>query len=165
MKRLILFRHGRAEPHSSSGDDFDRKLDPQGVTEAAVTGRTLADLGMIPDVALISPATRARETWAAAQPAFPDTQVEIDGDLYNADSGTLRHAAGVAGAGGKTVLIVAHNPGLHELVLELLRDADTEPALMGRAMRDFPPGAAAAFLIGDDGKPAFDGLFFPGRSF
>ncbi len=51
MKRLILFRHGRAEPHSSSGDDFDRKLDPQGVTEAAVTGRTLADLGLIPDVA------------------------------------------------------------------------------------------------------------------
>ena len=164
MKRLILFRHGRAESHSTSGDDFDRRLDPQGVTDSAVTGRTLADMGMIPDVALISPAARTRETWAAIQPAFPDAQAEIDGDLYNADSRTLRHVADIAGEGGKTVLIVAHNPGLHELVLELLRDGDTEPGLMGRAMRDFPPGAAAAFLIDDVGKPTFDGLFFPGRS-
>lgn len=165
MKRLILFRHGRAEPHSTSGDDFDRKLDPQGVTDSAVTGRTLADMGMIPDIALISPATRTRETWAAAQPSFPNAEMEIDGDLYNADCQTLRLAAAGPLNAGRSVLMVAHNPGLHELVLELLRDGDTEPELMGRAMRDFPPGAAAAFLIGDDDKPTFDGLFFPGRSF
>lgn len=165
MKRLILFRHGRAEPHSSSGDDFDRKLDPQGVTDSAVTGRTLADLGLVPDIALISPAARTRETWAAAQPAFPNAEVQIDGDLYNADSQTLRSLAAEAGHGGRSVLIVAHNPGLHELVIQLLMEGEAEPDLMGRAMRDFPPGAAAAFLIDDTGRPRFDGLFFPGRSF
>src|SRR5207237_269271 len=28
MDRLILFRHGKAEPESASGDDFDRRLAP-----------------------------------------------------------------------------------------------------------------------------------------
>ena len=46
MERLILFRHGKAEPDSESGDDFDRRLAPRGERDSAAMGATLADLGL-----------------------------------------------------------------------------------------------------------------------
>ena len=53
MDRLILLRHGKAESESVSGDDFDRRLAPRGVRESAAMARTLAELGFVPDVALV----------------------------------------------------------------------------------------------------------------
>src|SRR5262245_41809659 len=97
MDRLILFRHGKAEADSASGDDFDRKLAPRGVRESTQTGGVLADLGLKPDVVLVSPAARTRETWAAAESWFPKARATFDDDLYHADSGAIRHAAERAG--------------------------------------------------------------------
>ena len=112
MDRLILFRHGKAEAESASGEDFDRRLAPRGVRESAQTGATLADLGLRPDLVLASPSARTRETWAAAEPNFPNAKAQFDPHLYHADSGAIRHAAERAGKGVGTVMVVGHNPGL-----------------------------------------------------
>ena len=45
MKRLILLRHGEANPDSPTGDDFDRTLSDNGVSESAAMGRRLVDMG------------------------------------------------------------------------------------------------------------------------
>ena len=74
MDRLILMRHGKAERDSKSGEDFDRKLTDRGVRESAAMAANLADLGLVPDIALVSAAQRTRETWAAAQGAFQQNQ-------------------------------------------------------------------------------------------
>ena len=71
MDRLILMRHGKAERDSKSGEDFDRKLTDRGVRESAAMAANLADLGLVPDIALVSAAQGAGETWAAAQAACP----------------------------------------------------------------------------------------------
>ncbi|HEV2532812.1 SixA phosphatase family protein [Phenylobacterium sp.] len=163
MDRLILFRHGKAENESASGDDFDRRLAPRGLRESAEMGETLARLGLIPDVALVSPAARAQETWAAAQPAFPQARTQLEPELYNADPGTILQAAEAAGRGCGVVMVVGHNPGLQELTVRLLVEGSAAPAVMARPMRQFPPAAAAVFLIDANGRPAFDGLFFPER--
>lgn len=164
MERLILFRHGKAQPESESGDDFDRRLAPRGQKESAAMGESLAELGFRPDVALVSPSARTRETWAAAEPAFPTgVEVRYEDDLYHADSGAIRRAAEKAGRGRSTVMVVGHNPGLQELTVRLLMEGSAPPALIARAQRQFPPAAAAVFLIDGAGKPAFDGLFFPER--
>lgn len=163
MDRLILFRHGKAEPESASGEDFDRRLEPRGVRESAEMGETLARLGLSPDLALVSTAARAQETWAAAEPAFPKAQSRLEPDLYNADSGTVRHAAEAAGKTCRTVMVVGHNPGLQELTVRLLMEGSAPPQLIDRARRNFPTAAAAVFLIDSTGRPAFDGLFFPER--
>jgi len=43
-----------------------------------------------------------------------------------------------------------------------LRRLRTDDAgLIGRATRQFPTAAAAVFLFDANGRPAFDGLFFP----
>src|SRR4051812_26399856 len=98
MDRLILVRHGKAEPDSDSGDDFDRRLAPRGVEESAAMAQHLADMGFRPDVALVSPAARARGTWEAAQPSFPNAETRFEDHLYHADSAAIRHAAETAGA-------------------------------------------------------------------
>jgi len=163
MDRLILFRHGKAEPDSASGEDFDRRLAPRGVAESAEMAAHLADMGFLPDVALISPAARTRETWAAAEPHFPKAHAQFDEELYHADSGAVRHAAERAGKKAGTVMVVGHNPGLQELVVRLLAEGSAPPSLVARATRHFPTAAAAVFLFDHHGRPAFDGLFFPER--
>lgn len=161
MQRLILFRHGTAEPDSHTGDDFDRRLAPRGVLESAAMGASLADLGFVPDVVLVSTSARTRDTWEAVQRSFPNAEVQFEPELYNADSGALRQAARQAGKTTGTVMIVAHNPGLQELAIQLLLEGSAPNDLINQASRKFPPAAAAVFLIDANGKPSFDGLFYP----
>jgi len=163
MDRLILFRHGKAEAESASGDDFDRRLARRGVEESGETAAKLADMGLVPDVALVSTAARTRETWAAAEPHFPNARASFDPDLYHADSEAVRYAAIKAGTGARTVLVVGHNPGLQELTVRLLHEGSAPPSLIARASRQFPTAAAAVFLFDSEGRPSFDGLFFPDR--
>lgn len=163
MDRLILFRHGKAEADSASGEDFDRRLAPRGVRESAKTGEALADLGLTPDLVLVSPAARARETWAAAEASFPNARVQFEPDLYHADSGTIRHVAERAGDGVGTVMVVGHNPGLQELTVRLLAEGSAPASLIARAQRQFPTAAASVFLFDDAGRPSYDGFFFPER--
>ncbi len=161
MDRLILFRHGKAEPDSESGDDFDRRLAPGGVRASAAMGETLAGMGFSPDLALVSSAARARETWEAAAPAFPDTRVEIVRELYLADPATILRVA--KAAEGRTVMVVGHNPGLQDLTVRLLIEGHSPMDLVSRAQMRFPTAAASVFLIDHDGGPAYDGLFYPER--
>lgn len=163
MDRLILFRHGKAETDSPSGDDFDRPLARRGVRESAEMAENLSGLGLSPDLVLISPAARTRETWAAAETAFPQAEARLESELYHADSGAIRRVAEAAGPSCRALMVVGHNPGLQELALDLLREGAAPPSLLARAQRQFPPSAAAVFLIDANGRPAFDGLFFPER--
>jgi phosphohistidine phosphatase len=138
-------------------------MNRRGVRESAAMAQTLADLGLKPDLALVSTAARARETWAAAEPAFPKARALFEADLYHADSEQVRRIAQKAGGGVGTVMVVGHNPGLHELAIRLLHEGDAPAALVARAQRGFPTASAAVFLFDDAGRPAYDGLFHPER--
>ena len=162
MDRLILFRHGKALSESESGQDFDRRLAGRGVTDSAEMAARLADLGFRPDLVLVSPAVRTRETWAAAEPAFPGAEVRFDQRLYHADTALVLRMATEAGESGGTVMIVGHNPGLQDLTVKLLAEGGAPAGLVSRAQQRFPPAAAAAFLMGG-ARPVSDGLVLPER--
>lgn len=161
MDRLILLRHGKAERDSRSGDDFDRELTERGVRESAATAATLADMGLIPDLVLVSSSARTRGTWAAAQSAFPQAAARIEPSLYHAEERVVRQLAEAAGQSSGTVMIVGHNPGLQELTIRLLAEGSAPPALIARAHANFPTATAAVFLFDAAGRPAYDGLFYP----
>jgi len=163
MDRLILFRHGKAERDSVSGLDFDRRLAPRGVHDAAAMARNLADLGLTPTLVLVSPAARARETWEAAAPAFPGADVRYEPDLYNAEAGGVRQVAERAEATPGAVMIIGHNPGLQDLAVDLLKEGSAPRELVAQTERRFPTSAAAVFLIDAHGRPSFDGLMVPER--
>jgi len=119
MQRLILLRHAKAEGDAPSGQDFDRPLAPRGLREAEAVAAKLAGLGLRPDLALVSPAVRTRQTWDAVDAAMPGGAVRFDPSLYNAGAQELRRLVAQSEEAG-TVLVVAHNPGLQELAVELL---------------------------------------------
>jgi phosphohistidine phosphatase len=154
MDRLILMRHAKAEKRSKSGEDFDRALTDTGREDAAIMGRVLEREGLVPDVVIVSAAKRTRET---AEAAFPALKADVRRDLYNAPALALLEAAEAAEG---TVLVVGHNPGVHELVLHLLVDGGAGGAVIGRAGSRFPTATAAAFLVDAGGRPSYDGLFF-----
>jgi phosphohistidine phosphatase len=158
MKRLILLRHAKTERTAESGEDFDRALTASGQAEAALISRLLSAAGLIPDRVLVSAAKRAQQTWAAARAALPDAHVEVRDDLYDAPSSQLL-AAAKAQAQAHTVMIVAHNPGIQSLAVELadratLIDADAK----ARLSQGYPTATAIAFEF-DDGRTGCLGLF------
>jgi len=157
MDRLILFRHGKTEARAASGEDFDRRLTERGARDARLVADAMAEAGFAPDRALVSAAVRARETWEAVAPVFPDAIVETRPDLYDAGAGELL-AAGQTPL-GRTVMVIAHNPGLQILAIALVGRAGT-PSFAARLRAGFATGAAAVFDVAEQRVEAL-GLFCP----
>lgn len=161
MQRLILLRHAEAEQHAAGGD-FHRALTARGRGDARAVGEALAVRGFAPDLVLVSSARRAVQTWEEARPALPAASVELDAGLYNAGSRALLAAAQAAEAQtaqAQTVLVVAHNPGLQILALELAAEAGAVGAA-GLDLHRFAPATAAVFSFAS-GAPELLALIVP----
>jgi phosphohistidine phosphatase len=122
MRRLILLRHAKTESNAPSGEDIDRRLDPRGLADAAAIGRWMAEQRCRLGHALVSTAVRARQTWEAVAPMLGDATVEVTylRDLYLAEPADILRAIREAGGlDARCVMVIGHNPGLHELALML----------------------------------------------
>jgi phosphohistidine phosphatase len=127
MRRLIILRHAKAERASPGGRDFDRTLAPRGREDAAKVGAYMAQHGLVPDHALVSPAKRTRETWTLVVAALSATPaLKYDERLYDAKAETILQVVREAPAQAHSVCVVAHNPGLHQLCLVLVGAGDRD---------------------------------------
>ncbi len=114
-------------------------------------GLALAEAGYVPDLALVSAARRTLETWAAAAAAFPgDVAVEQRRRLYAASAATLSMAVTEAAAKAQVLMVVGHNPGIHQFAAHLAQQAGAP------RLDRFPTGSAAVFAFGSDGQPSFE---------
>jgi len=126
MRRLMLLRHAKTERAGPGERDRDRKLMKRGRSDAPSIGAYMAHHGLIPDVALVSPAKRAQETWALAAPAFARAPRTVsDERIYNASPDALIAVLGEARK-AHTLLLVGHNPGLQDLAAQLIASGDVE---------------------------------------
>lgn len=127
MRRLLLFRHAKAERSEPGMEDRGRKLIEKGRKDAATIGAYMASHGLIPDRVMISPSTRTQETWkfaaAALRRAPAGTPVE---GLYDATPHAILAVIKEAPASAHTLLLIGHNPGLHELAQILVASGDIE---------------------------------------
>ena len=124
--QVIILRHAHAEWPSYSGADFDRPLTARGLAEARSSARAISDAGHRPAFLLVSPARRTRQTAEILAEEFqlgPECVHYVD-SLYNASSSTLAAELKAATKAGDTALLVAHNPGVSDLV----RDLGNHPA-------------------------------------
>jgi phosphohistidine phosphatase len=123
LRRLVVLRHAKSA-WPEGVPDHERPLAPRGRRDAPAAGRALAEADCLPDLALCSTALRARQTWelASAQWGTPPP-VRHDPRLYAADVSDLLTALHEVPAEVETLLLVGHNPGLEELVLELAGDS------------------------------------------
>jgi phosphohistidine phosphatase len=118
--RLMLLRHAKTERAEPGGSDRDRKLAPRGRADAPKIGAYMARHGFVPDLALVSAAKRANETWALIAPAFATPpRVRFDERLYQAGPDQLLDVIRET-SGARSLAVIGHNPGLHELAVQLI---------------------------------------------
>ncbi|MDB5624341.1 MAG: phosphohistidine phosphatase [Tardiphaga sp.] len=147
MRRLLLLRHAKTETDAPSGRDVDRRLDPRGRDDAALMGAWLAEQTQPPSRVLVSTAIRARQTWDIVETKLAKAKVtpqvmHLD-ELYGAGPAQLLEALQVEGDGAAIIMIIAHNPGLHELGFALTATGD---ATARNALTDNLPTGAIATL-------------------
>ncbi|MEL6485895.1 MAG: histidine phosphatase family protein [Pseudomonadota bacterium] len=145
MKTLGLLRHAKSEWDDAVKRDFDRGLNQRGRRGAALMGEHVVAEDINWGLALASPAVRVRETLEGARLGLAPV---FDERLYLASAETIldvvsTHAAKVEGeAEPDAILVIGHNPGLQETILDLVAPA-RENALFKEAAIKFPTASFA----------------------
>ena len=148
MRRLMLFRHAKTENDAPSGRDQDRRLDNRGCHDAAEIGAWIGRNPPFPNLVLVSHAVRAVQTWEIAWEAMkevvPTPRIELMADLYGADTAQLLEIIrNASSADPKRLMLVGHNPGMHELAVALAGQGD---ATARGALADNLPTAGLAIF-------------------
>jgi phosphohistidine phosphatase len=166
MRRLILFRHGKAETVPLTGGDRERPLTKRGKADSANTAEWLAHAGYRPDQVLVSPSIRTKATWESARGAFPDAPVEFRDRLYLAGMEQIVEELEEAPTDCDTVMVVGHNPGLQELGARLATEAGADPEQIERINDGFPTSSAVVLRVSQDGGGkgvALEAIYEPPR--
>jgi len=145
MHRLHLLRHAKSS-YPEAAEDHERPLSRRGREAARRVGESLpAALGAL-DLVLCSPALRTRETAELALAGFAaPARILYEDALYLAGRAALLRRLRRLDESAGAVLVIGHNPGLHELALALAgADSPRYPAL---AAGKFPTTARASFAI------------------
>jgi phosphohistidine phosphatase len=160
MRRLMLLRHAKTEHDAPSGRDRDRRLDHRGRNDAAEIGGWIGRHPPFPDLVLVSPAIRAHQTWEVAWEAMkdqaPQPQVELLPELYGAaPSQLLQTIRTESTTDPQRLMVIGHNPGMHELALALGGSGDSAGR---KALADNLPTSGLAifdFAVDDWADVAF----------
>jgi phosphohistidine phosphatase len=146
MKLLGLLRHAKSEWNDTDVRDFDRTLNERGRRGAKLMGDHVRDHGVKWERLIASPAARVKQTLEA-------TGLKLDPHweerAYLASSATLIDVIKAEGGDAQTVLLAGHNPGLHELVFDLV-SPDEENDLFDEAARKFPTASFAVLELAID---------------
>ena len=123
MKTLTLLRHAKSGWNDPVTRDFDRPLNPKGRRAATMIGRHLRSLDIAFDHVVASPAIRVVETLGEVATGYGRALDAVwDRRIYLASSATLLDLVRELPASVSRVLLVGHNPGLEDLVLQLVPD-------------------------------------------
>jgi phosphohistidine phosphatase len=145
---LHLLRHAKSSTKEDV-EDHERPLSRRGRKTARRIGRNLsARLGAV-DLVLCSSARRTRETLDFVLDEFsPRPRTSIEDELYLASREKLAARLGRLDARDANVLLIGHNPGLHELAVALADE--NSPAFQALASGKFPTAAYVSFRVPAD---------------
>jgi phosphohistidine phosphatase len=117
VKRLTLMRHGDAQWKDSEVADFARPLNRRGTAEAEAMARRLAELALIPDLIIASPARRTQQTAeiVARELALGSRNIRYEEPLYLAGARDILTHAQAIGPRVTHLMVIGHNPGVSEL--------------------------------------------------
>ena len=149
MRQLLLLRHAKSSWDDPALSDHSRPLNRRGRLAAQSIRAAMDGLGLVPDLVLVSTSRRTLQTMQELEP-WPETPlVEQLDSLYLADAeGILTVLRGTAET-VRSVLLIGHNPGLHEVAQRLAGTEDVpEPSKdQRRLLEGYPSGALAEFTL------------------
>ncbi len=126
---LYIMRHAKSDWAAAGASDFDRPINKRGKRSAILIGEWMRENNRLPQKIISSPAVRAKQTTELVIKQFPSMnsgEVTYDKDLYLADPDTLIEVIQLYKNDLNSLMIVAHNPGLEQLVHSLSSEADTD---------------------------------------
>ena len=141
-KRLAILRHAKSDWDRPGLTDFDRPLNARGRTAADVIRSAIAERHLSFDLIIASPSARTSETLDRLGMA---ESARWEEQLYLAGRERLFAIIRALPDEAQSVLMVGHNPGLHELVLELSRPDSI--GLRKRVVAKFPTAALALIQL------------------
>jgi phosphohistidine phosphatase len=124
MKTFYITRHAKSSWEDFSLPDHERPLLPKGRRKTRLVAQKLKETGNVPGLIISSSAKRARQTAEilAEVFAYPGEKIVINKALYLAsDDRMLEQLYGIDNM-VDSVMIVAHNPGLTDLVNNFTKD-------------------------------------------
>jgi phosphohistidine phosphatase len=140
LKTLYILRHAKAELEGHDGD-AERPLMKRGRKAAAAVGEYLASLKPQPRLVLCSSALRTRETLDEILSSLdPTPQTLFEDALYLAGTSRLLDRLQRLPEQTDSVLLIGHNPGLHQLAASLVTDTS-------ELANGFPTAALAVLRI------------------
>lgn len=145
-KLLYILRHAKAELASDHAEDHARPLSERGRENATALGAILRRFAHQPQHVLCSNALRTRQTHELLG---LDVPVAYSERLYLASAGELLAAIHALPESCDSVLIIGHNPGLHELVALLTHHA-ADDAYTEQLRVSFPTCALATLSFNNE---------------
>ncbi len=147
MKKLTLLRHAKSSWDDSVSRDFDRPLNDKGKRACAAVGKFIAENAITFDQILASPAVRVIETLEhIEEESGASFEPEWDRRIYLASSATLLDVLRGANADADHVLMAGHNPGLEDLIFDLVPDDGSSDA-RAAAEEKYPTAALAEMSL------------------
>jgi len=121
VKTLLIMRHAKSDYPPDVSSDFERPLNARGLGDLPRVGALLRQYGPLPEYILSSSAVRARQTATgiAEHLDLPTDHLTFDEALYLAPADVLQRMLHALPEDLKTALLIAHNPGLEQLVYVL----------------------------------------------
>ena len=146
MHQLHLLRHAKSS-WDDDADDHQRPLSKRGREAARLIGEGLPKATGALDLVLCSSALRTRETAELALAGFsPAPRILYEDGLYLATQAALMHRLRELDERSDAVMVIGHNPGLHELAITLA--APGSAGFSTLANGKFPTGVRVRFVIG-----------------
>lgn len=151
-RTLIVLRHARAAQVPGL-PDRERPLTERGEHDARRIGEALTGMDLRPDLVLCSPSARTRRTAELALSGAGDAgdagggaassgaDIVFEPVIYEAYSDELLTLIRRSDPEVRTLMLVGHNPGIHNLVQGLT---------MENGDSSFPPGAFAVIETDDE---------------
>lgn len=162
---LVVVRHAKSDWNVPVGDR-ERPLARRGLRQAPTTGRWIAEHLDPAELAVVSVATRARQTWELVDAELPEPpSVQVAEAAYTFVGDELLDLVRELPPDAGTVLLVGHNPALEELVESLtgrsarlptsalaVIELPTWSSLSGRLRAVGRPADADVWLDGEDAR-------------
>jgi phosphohistidine phosphatase len=146
MHQLLLLRHAKSAWDDPSIGDHERPLNGRGRRAATAMGERMRALGLVPDMVLVSTARRTRETLERLEPWAETPLIEPMEALYLAPAERVLDLVREVAETVRVLLVIGHNPGLHELAWHLARLSQDGDAVR-RLEKGFPTAALAEFAV------------------
>lgn len=149
MKHIFVYRHADTHPASAGQPDFVRSLSPVGEAESARVGNWLKQANPQPQQVICSSAVRAETTLRLTLEAMgnPTLPTRHEQRLYLAAPSEIFRVLNELNPTAQAVMVVGHNPGLHQFALQLAQKSKEE---LGKLAFQFPTASLAQFEVDCD---------------